>query len=291
MNTDTEQLIRQFRAFADPVRLRLLVLCGHGEASVSELTEVLSLSQPRISQHLKALCDARLLERFRDGHYVYYRLPSAGAARARVNDLLAMLPTTETGFERDIVRLRGLRGANRAELASDDDRPLQRALVELTVAMPLGDLLDIGCGQGKLLKLLASRTTRAVGVDIDADARRFARAELLLAGLPNCTLRKADMYALPFADQEFDTVILDDVLRNARDPLNALIEAARMVRHGGRVLLLNRLVKDERKETTSQLASWSAAAGLRLGPPRAVPSKAPRWLLAVATPLEQTAAA
>ena len=87
--------------------------------------------------------------------------------------------------------------------------------VELTVATPLGDLLDVGCGQGRLLKLLATRAHRVVGVDIDPRARRLARAELLLAGLPNCSLRQGNMYSLPFEDGEFDTIILDDVLAGA----------------------------------------------------------------------------
>ena len=82
------------------------------------------------------------------------------------------------------------------------------------MAAPLGDFLDVGSGQGKILKLLASRARRAVGVDIDSDARMLARAELLLAGVPNCSLRQGSMYSLPFGDREFDTVILDDVLRD-----------------------------------------------------------------------------
>ena len=122
----------------------------------------------------------------------------------------------------------------------DDEsvRRLHKALIELTVAMPLGDLLDIGSGRGGSLKLLGSRAQRAVGVDIDADARQLARAELLLAGVENCSLRKGDMYELPFADGEFDTVILDDVLGTAERPMTALSEARRLLKPAGRLLLL-----------------------------------------------------
>ena len=225
MSTTTEQLLSQFKALADPVRARLVMLCSLGECSVSELTEVTSQSQPRISQHLKQLCEVGLMERFRDGHYVYYRVPLRGMNSATRRRLLALLPDDDPQFLRDFEKLKSLRAlAGEAPVAAADesDRSLHRALVELTVVAPLGDLLDVCCGQGRVLKLLASRAHRAVGVDIDSDARRLARAELLLAGLPNCSLRKGSMYSLPFGDAEFDTIVLDDVLGDATQPDAAL---------------------------------------------------------------------
>ncbi len=286
MQAATEQLISQFKALADPVRLRLVALCAHGECSVSELTEIMGLSQPRISQHLKQLCDCGLVERFRDGHFVYYRVPTRGRSGSDLRKLIGMLPEDEQVFDRDIEALRDLRGATGIVESSDDNRPLHRALVELTVATPLGDLLDIGCGQGRLMKLLASRANRAVGVDIDADARRFARAHLLLAGLPNCTFRHGDMYSLPLDDQQFDTIIVDDVLGGANDPVKVLLEAQRPLRDGGRILILCSTSSDEAESLSAQIAGWCREADLRLAPPRAVPAKDPRWLLAVATPAE-----
>jgi ArsR family transcriptional regulator len=149
--------------------------------------------------------------------------------------------------------------------------------------MPLGDLIDIGSGRGRILKLLGSRTRRAVGVDIDADARQLARAELLLAGVENCSLRKGDMYELPFADGEFDTVILDDVLGMAERPMTAINEARRLLKPGGRLFLLGQVAVGDIDKFQDQLIVWCRTAGLRLAPPRRIPSKQPRWLLAVAT--------
>lgn len=283
MRADTKRLIAAFKALADPVRLRLAALCAQGECSVSELTSVLGLSQPRVSQHLKTLVDASLLERFRDGHFVYYRVPRRGADAALRRRLLDLLPADDPAFAADLDRLRALRGTT-AVTVSAADRPLHRALVELTVAAPLGDLLDIGCGQGRILKLLASRAHRAVGVDIDADARRFARAELLLAGLPHCTLRKGDMYTLPFGDGEFDTVILDDVLTNAARPVDALTEASRLLRPGGRLWLLATADSDTAGDVGRQFAALCRAAGLRIAAPKRIASKESTWVLAVATP-------
>ena len=287
MQESTQALLRQFKTLGDPVRARLAMLCSFGECSVSELVEVTSLSQPRVSQHLKQLCDAGLMERFRDGHFVYYRVP-ARDDRAERRKLMALLPGDDPQFVRDFEKLKSLRATT--GIAPDIDpngveRSLHRALVALTVAAPLGDLLDIGCGQGRVLKLLASRAGRAVGVDVDSDARRLARAELLLAELPNCSLRKGDMYALPFGDAEFDTVILDDVLATAEQPAQAIAEATRLLRPGGRLFFLSRCGPENNDHLREQIARLCVAGKLRLAPPRLIPAKQPRWLLAVATPV------
>lgn len=293
MNATTERLILQLKALADPVRLRLVALCTHGECSVSELTGIVAQSQPRISQHLKQLCDAGLLKRFRDGHFVYYRVARKDGAAALRRRLLALVPADEPMFTQDIKRLRELRSSQETPLVAldEDDRSLHRALVELTVAAPVGDLIDIGSGHGRILKLLASRAQRAVGVDIDSNALRFARAELLLAELPNCTLRKGDMYELPFAEGEFDTIILDDVLTGAERPTAALDEARRLLRPGGRLLLLASVDSAAASQLGQRFARWCALTGLRLAPPRCIPAKNPRWLLAVATTVDHETAA
>ena len=284
MNRASETLISRFKALADPARLRLVALCGVAECSVSELTDVIGLSQPRVSQHLKALIDAGLLERFRDGQFVYYRVPTNDPDVTTRRRLLALLPDDEPGFARDLEKLRKLRGGEAVESAmGEEDRLLHKALVELTVATSLGDLLDVGCGQGRLLKLLASRARRLVGVDIDPAARRLARAELLVAGLPNCSLRQGNMYSLPFADAEFDTIILDDVLAEAARPADAIGEARRLLRPGGRVLLLAASNPHNEARLRNDFASWAAAASLRLAPPRSIPENKPGWLLGVAT--------
>ena len=294
MQSSTGQLITHLKAFADPIRLRLLALCVRGECTVSELTQVMGQSQPRISQHLKQLCDSGLLERFRDGHFVYYRVPLAAEQATQRRRLFALLPTDEPAYESDFDKLCALRAEQGLAVPEKDDdavRYLHRALIELTVSMPLGDLIDIGCGQGRILKLLGSRAKRAVGVDIDADARQLARTELLLAGVENCSLRNGDMYALPFADGEFDTVILDDVLADAKRPMVAIAEARRILKSAGRLLLLSRAGEGGTPQFEKQMAVWCGAAGLRLASPRRVPAKDPRWILAVALPVGHKSAA
>lgn len=294
MKPATAALLSQLKALADPVRLRLVALCRQGECSVSELTEVLRQSQPRVSQHLKQLVEAGLLERFRDGKRVYYRLPSA--RRGSVARLLELVPDGEPLIAADAAQLRYLRSpeteapAGAAE-PDDIDRVLHRAMLDLAITAPLGDLLDVGCGRGRMLKLLASRAQRAVGVDIDADARQFARRELMLAGLPNCSLRQGDMYRLPFADGEFDTILLDGVLADAAQPVQALTEAKRLLSRGGRLVVLEELRGRPAADVQRALAGWSAAAGLRLGRPRLLPATHPDWTMSVATAAERQSAA
>jgi len=295
MQKTTEQLLARLKAMADPVRLRIVALCTHGECSVSELTRVLALSQPRVSQHLKQLCAANLLERFRDGQFAYYRVPLRGDNAQARRRVLALVPADEPAFARDMERLRELRGiAVTAPVPTADDadaRRLHRALVALTLAAPLGDLLDIGSGQGRVLKLLASRSRRAVGVDIDADARQFARAELLLAGAENVSLRKGNMYALPFETGEFDTVILDDTLASADEPILAICEARRLLKPGGRLILLASANVAGTARLEERFSAWCRAAELRLAVPQRIPRKETRWLLGVATPADAGAAA
>ena len=291
MDTGTDILLLQLKALSDATRLRLVALCRQGECSVSELTRVIGQSQPRISQQLKVLCDAGLLSRFRDGKRVFYRVSRDRNGGPYIRRLLDLVPYDDAILQADWDRLLGARGervSGRPVDREDDtaQRVLHRAILDLTVTAPVGDLLDVGCGRGAILKLLASRANRAVGVDIDANARQLARAELMLAGIPNCSLRKGDMYRLPFADHEFNTIIIDDVLFDARKPAIALAEARRLLRAGGRLFILESVQARRAADIQEALALWSREAGLRMAPGRLVPTKNPAWLVTVATAID-----
>ncbi len=296
MQATTETLLQRLKTLGDLTRLRLVALCRQGECSVSELTRVIGQSQPRISQQLKLLCEAGILRRFRDGKRVFYRVAEFGGHDEDLRPLLELIPGNDPLFIEDYKQLRQLRGQGIGEPDQDKafelaDRALHRALVELTVTAPVGDPLDVGCGRGSILKLLASRAGRAVGVDIDANARQLARAELMLAGLPNCSLRQGDMYRLPFDDAEFNTIVLDDVVADATEPVRALIESRRLLKPGGRLFILQAVTDRTAASIQRSLADWSAAAALRLAPAHLVPAKKPEWLLSVATPATSKVAA
>ncbi len=283
MLSDTERLLGHFKALADPVRLRLFVLCTRAECSVTELRAVTGLSQPRVSQHLRQLTDAGLVARFRDGQFAYYRAGVEGVGAVERRRILALIPDTDPVFERDRARLRDLRGDLPPAETSAGDRALFRALVELTVSAPLGNLLDIGSGEGRVLKLLASRARHAVGVDTDPDARQTARRQLLLAGIPNCSLRQGSMYELPFDSGDFDTVILDDVLGDAERPIDAITEARRMLKAGGRLIVIGMQGRDREHDVAAELAAWCAGVELMVGAPRLLTDDEQGWFLAVAS--------
>lgn len=288
-----EDTLRALKAVAEPTRLRLLALCHRGESTVSELVRVLGQSQPRISRHLKLLCDAGLLERFRDGHWIYYRTPSSGPAAARVRRLLELVPADAPELARDAGLADGeRRAAVEAEAAplTEAERGLHRAVLDTVLTAPVGRLLDIGAGSARMLKLLGRRASRAVGVDIDGEQRRQARAELAVAGLGDCTIRAGDACRLEFADGAFDTVILDEVLGQSKSPEQVMAEAARVLAPGGRVLLIEPLSDGGAETVGRRIAGLAASSGLALGRPRPVPAQQPAWLVSVATAAHRRAA-
>ncbi|MEM1262996.1 MAG: metalloregulator ArsR/SmtB family transcription factor [Pseudomonadota bacterium] len=276
MFSDLERAAAVFRALGDSARLRLLALCQRGEQSVSDLVAATQLSQPRVSQHLKVLAELGLLERFRDGQRIYYR--ESRQAHETLTALAAILPTS-TAFDADIERLRESQSAEAAP-ATGGDRALNRAVLDCLMARPVGRLLDIGAGEARMLSLLSGSAVAAIGVDTDRTTRHRARRRLGMAGLANCTIRPAAIEALPFDAQSFDTVIVDDVLRQTADPGAALAEAARVLAPDGIMLIIARDSRaDNDIELSKFIAAAAIAAGLRLSPGRQI---AGGWRLATA---------
>src|ERR1051326_5937051 len=112
-----DELLAALRAAAESTRLRLLVLCARGELTVSELAQILGQSQPRVSRHLKLLCDAGLLDRFREGSWVFYRLGSGSAVSALSRQLVAACGQADETIALDAQRLAAIK-RQRAELAA-----------------------------------------------------------------------------------------------------------------------------------------------------------------------------
>ena len=251
MQNTLELQIQQLKAAADPTRLRLLHIGLTGEFTVSELTRILGHSQPRVSRHLRTLVDAGLLMRFREQHFVFYRVPTDRHTREQVHALLAGLDPDDATLAQDravIERVLGDRDARARDLlaAVPDAARIEpffsakasagiRDQLDLSA---LGNLLDIGTGSGRVLKVLAPYVSSAVGIDISSDMLALARSNLAASGLGNVMVRQGDMYRLPFADGAFDTVTIDNVLSDAETPARALREAGRTLRPGGMMLVI-----------------------------------------------------
>lgn len=263
-----EHFLTSLRAAAEPTRLRLLALAARGAFCVMEFTEILGQSQPRLSRHLKLLCDCGLLDRVREGANVWFALPT-GEDGSLPRELVARLPSDDPVLEAD--RRQAARVlAERARIASESfrqkgadwdemralDLPAQAvedALLALIPAGPHGRLLDIGTGTGRVVELLAPRVRQALGVDASKAMLALARARLSGPGFAHCAVRLADMYRLPLADQSFDTVVLQMVLHHAEDPAGAVAEATRVLAPGGRLLVID-LAEHSRTDLTGKLA-------------------------------------
>src|SRR5216683_1536507 len=249
------ELLMGLRAAAEPTRLRLLVLCAQGELTVSELTDILGQSQPRVSRHLKLLCDAGLLDRFREGSWVFYRLSSGSAASALSRHLVAACGAADETIALDLQRLAAIK-RQRAELAAAyfsenaahwhrirslyiDEREVEAALTEIVAAREPDDLLDIGTGTGRMIEILAPRVVHALGIDQSREMLAVARVNLERAGLSNSIVRLGDMYQLPLADSCFDAVVIHQVLHYADRPAAAIAEAARVLRPNGILVVVD----------------------------------------------------
>ena len=264
-----EDLLAQLRAAAEPTRLRLLALCARGAFCVSDFCIVLGQSQPRLSRHLKLLVEAGLLERLPEGANAYFQVPAAAGI---VHQLLARLPEDDLQLAADRRQAARL-AAERARIASDAFRrhgadwdemralelPAEAIEAALLAALPqrAGRLLDIGTGTGRLLELLAPRVESGLGIDASRDMLALARARLAERGLgSHCAVRQADMYRLPLPDAAFDVVTLQMVLHYAEDPAAALVEAARVLRPDGLLLVVDLAAHDRAALLDHQAHRW-----------------------------------
>ena len=250
-----ESLLAGLRAAGEQTRLRILALCARGEWSVSELTKILGQSQPRVSRHLKLMVDAGLLERLPEGAQVYFRISDQASASKLAQALVSLIPDSDSGLQRDLSQLQQVREA-RTQKAQDyfqqvakswetirsmhvPQQQLEDALLEVVGSEPVGDLLDIGTGTGRMLEIFADRVTRGVGVDLSSGMLAVARTNIDRIGLTHMHARQGDMYHLPIDEESIDLAILHLVLHYSDDPTEVIREASRVLRTNGRLIVVD----------------------------------------------------
>jgi ubiquinone/menaquinone biosynthesis C-methylase UbiE/DNA-binding transcriptional ArsR family regulator len=296
-----DELSTMLKAAGEETRLRLLALVAEAELTVTELTEILRQSQPRISRHLRLLAESGLVVRFREGSWAFFRLAEHGDKADLARTLAAQLDPDDRMMARDRERLAAVRAARATaaqayfrEHAAEWDR-IRRlhaadAAVEAEIQAALADrpfrsLLDLGTGTGRMLELLGPGLERGLGIDLSLDMLALARARLDRAGLRHCSVRHGDIYDLALPRDSFDVVIVHQVLHYLDDGARALREAARVLRPQGRLLVIDfaphelEFLRDEHahrrlgfaEETVSQ---WLEQAGLDVINHRNVPPEA-----------------
>ena len=243
------------KAAGEETRLRVLALLAEAELTVSDLTDILRQSQPRISRHLRLLAEAGLVERFREGTWAFFRLAEHGGGAAVARALLERLNPNDQTVQRDRARLASVRQARAAaaqayfrQHAAEWDRirklhvadeAVEAAIHAALADKPFRSLLDLGTGTGRMLELFGPQIERGLGIDLSLDMLLLARDRLERAGLKNCSVRQGDIYDLPLGNDSFDVVILHQVLHFLDDGARAIREAARVLRPGGRLLVVD----------------------------------------------------
>ncbi|WP_370152549.1 metalloregulator ArsR/SmtB family transcription factor [Ferrovibrio sp.] len=298
MTLDT--LMAALRAAAEPTRLRLLALCAQTELTVTELTQILGQSQPRVSRHLKLLCEAGLLERVPEGTWAFYRVGDRLSGAPLVHALSTLLPAGDATLARDGERLAAVR-RSRAETAEQyfrdnaaqwsairslhvDEAQVEAAVARLVAEAPAESLLDIGTGTGRLLEVLAPQTKHGLGIDLSRDMLSIARANLERAGIRHCQVRQADMYALPVDNAAADVAVIHQVLHFADEPQKVIHEAARVVKPGGQIVIVDFAphdLEDLRARhahrrlgfSDTEVRAWCQSAGLAADPVLALPGQ------------------
>ena len=254
-NLDTPTLVAALKAAAEPTRLRILLLLRAGELNVKDLTEILGQSQPRISRHLKLLSEAGLVERFREGSWVYFHVSDRTEGGRLALRLLDAVNRGDPLVRRDLERAEASKRDREAaaqayfrDHAADWDRiralhvaerDVEAAMREALGVGPFKLFLDFGTGTGRSLELFADRYERGLGLDVNQSMLALARAKLTTAAFGNAQVRHGDIYNLAMPDRVADAIVMHQVLHYLSEPQRAIAEAARVLAPGGRLLIVD----------------------------------------------------
>lgn len=287
MSVASPAIFDRMSALADPTRSRVLLLLERHELTVGELCQVLQLPQSTVSRHLKLLGDEGWVSARAEGTSRRYCMPAdrmdAGARQlwSLVRQELASLPGAAQDGERlrSVLAQRSTRSREFFSTAAGEWDRLRAELfgrrADLLALLGLLDerwtVGDLGCGTGQLAHSLAPFVARVVAVDSSSAMLDAARARL--GGLPNVETREGELESLPVADGELDAAIAFLVLHYVAEPADALAEAARALRPGGRLLVVDMMPHDREEYRQAmghlwqgfgaeRLAGWMTDAGL-----------------------------
>jgi ubiquinone/menaquinone biosynthesis C-methylase UbiE/biotin operon repressor len=249
-------ILKNLRLLADPSRLRILLLVEREELSVAELQEILGMGQSRISTHLAQLKQAGLVEDRRNGKSILYRLKPSALSNgfSQMLDILrqaaAEIPEAEQDSEALRLALRRRQDKMRSyfdELAGKfgrnyvPGRSWQGLAETLLTLMPPMVIADLGAGEGTFSQLLARRSKKVIAVDNSEKMVEYGRELALKHGVKNLEYRKGDLEEVPIRDATVDLAFFSQALHHAQHPARAVAEAARILKPGGRIVVLDLL--------------------------------------------------
>lgn len=242
------------KTLGHPDRLRILALLNQGELTVSELVQILELSQPRVTQYIKSLEQIGVVERMREGSWVFSRLKRTGENNPAILEAtLAALSDQSVQLDLDGQRLTKVRAERSrqaeaffASVANDHEQlgheylpqaDIETALLDLVPGQDFQRMVDLGTGTGRMLKLFAPHIRSGVGVDNSVEMLRVARHTLLDDAFAHISVQQGDLQDAPLKDGASDLVTLHQVLHFLEEPSGAVKEAARLLRDGGHLLI------------------------------------------------------
>lgn len=251
------EMLKALRLLGDKARLRILRLLASEDLSVAELQEILGMGQSRISMQLSQLKQAGLVEVRRAGQKSIYRLIVPAGISGLLTEVLEQsrteIPETchdDEGLRLVLNRRKDTLRTYFDELAGRFGRSYVpgrswKALAEMLLRLlPPLVIADLGAGEGTLALMLAQRAERVIAVDSSGKMVEYGAEVAAHNGIQNLEYRQGDMEELPIADAEVDLVLLHQALHHALHPNQALIEAWRVLRPGGRLVLLDLLQHD-----------------------------------------------
>lgn len=242
------EIIKYCKALSDDTRARLVNVLLEYELNVGEIVQVMEMGQSRISRHLKILSESGLVDVRRDGLWAFYRASEEGQGRMFL-DGISLLMAEESDLKRDQNRadkvIRERTAATRQffdDIASDWDRMTAEVLGDLNLGKEIQARLpqcscaaDIGCGPGDMLEIL-SRTSDSV-IGVDNSPKMLELAEERFSEDASMSLRIGEMTHLPLRDWEADCTVVSLVLHHLARPIDALKEAGRVLKIGGRLII------------------------------------------------------
>lgn len=249
-----DALATYLKTLGHPDRLRILALLQQGELTVSELVQILGLSQPRITQYIKSLEQVGIVERMKEGSWVFSRLKRGIEAESPIlSATLASLSRDNDQLAADRQRLSEVRAERSrqadaffASVANDQDQlgneylpqaDIESAMLRLVSGSNFSRMVDLGTGTGRMLKLFAPHIRSGVGIDDSVDMLRVARHTLSDESFAHISVQQADLQDAPLRYGAADLVTLHQVLHFLDDPADAVTEAARLLEVGGHLLI------------------------------------------------------